>query len=405
MVKVMIRKIPENFLVQYQSFLSSLSVLIFFSSADIYLFDSGITPPIHFIVLLFGIASIPLFPSFFSRNYKYVPVSVIKWCFFYLFISLVFYLLAEQDEVVHQEFRDRIFSLIFFLIMLLIFSGKKIVQNSARWAILLVVLWNIGTYIYEIFNPGAWATLTTINDATGRAAGFYVNANKAGLALLYGMLLSLEMIPKNYRLAYTIVVFLGIVTTFSRSSIIAWFFLIVVFILRRIIHLRHILYLVLPAILLFINLEFVGHYLTSEALHLGISTYDMQTRIATFTSPGSRQASDDTSRKDVIGSALREFQKKPVFGHGLAYDQKWKADVRPHNIHLTYSVQHGIVGFLIAPLLAYSITKDARGETKKLTDSFLFLFLLSSIFSHTILYNRENILIYALTAVISKKSS
>jgi hypothetical protein len=394
----------NKFLLLYHCFLAILAVGIFFTATDIYLFDSGKFPPSYVTALALGFAATPLIPSFLSKNVKYLPFAILKWCLFYFVLTLIYYLLSIKNEIVKQEFNDRIFVVVYLLIMLFIFSGEAIVQKSARWAILAASFWNIYTYIYELFSPEVWVTLTTMNDSAGRAAGFYKNPNKAGLALVYSLVFAIQLLPKKYRLHFIIITFLGVLTTFSRGAIICTIILILLFFIKDVLYRHQLTYFFVVALCLILNLAVLGDYLKTEAVNLGISNYDIQTRIETFTNPSSRDASDDTSRTDIIGFALGKFWEKPLFGNGLAYDQQWEGEVRPHNMYLLYMVQHGVVGLFIVHLLAFSAIKSARGEIKKLGFFFLVLTSVSSFFSHTLFYNRESVMLFALMGVLSKQS-
>src|SRR4030067_615508 len=53
-----------------------------------------------------------------------------------------------------------------------------------------------------------------------RAAGMYVNTNISGLYLVFGMLLSVFVLPKRLRFGYCLLVASGVFLTFSRGAIV-----------------------------------------------------------------------------------------------------------------------------------------------------------------------------------------
>jgi len=58
------------------------------------------------------------------------------------------------------------------------------------------------------------------------AAGFYFNSNLSGIVLCFGFLITVDIIWSNFKLAYALFVFLGIVLTQSRGGITIFAFLL-----------------------------------------------------------------------------------------------------------------------------------------------------------------------------------
>ncbi|MBW4512541.1 MAG: O-antigen ligase family protein [Scytonematopsis contorta HA4267-MV1] len=393
----------KDFLIYYQCFLAVVSVAIFYTSMDNYLFDSGITPPPYVLNLCLAIASAPLWPSFFANNIKYIPSSVFKWCALYLFTSVIYFLLSYKNSLIEQENDNRLFCLIFFVTMLIIFSGDKIVYKITIWALLVATAWNIWSYALETLHPEIWITDTTVNP-TGRAAGLYLDPGKAASVLLYAMIFCINVLPKKHRLSFVLVIFLGMMPTFSRGGTVCIIGLVSLFFLKGVIPRSQFIYCLLGALFLYIIWGGLQDFLISEAVNLGVLNSDMENRIITFTNPTSRHASDDTSRVDIINYAWGRILEQPLFGHGLGYDQIWDGLIRPHNMYLTFMLQHGLLGSLIIPGLVFCVTKDAQNEAKNTALFFSFMMLVWSIFTHTLLDERHAIMMFAFMATLSKRS-
>ncbi|BDA68173.1 O-antigen polymerase [Rivularia sp. IAM M-261] len=395
-------KKTNNFLVYYQCFLAVVIVGVFFTAADIYWFDSGYTPPPYVLVLAVGLAATPLVPSFLSFNYKYFPNALLGWCIFYVVFSFLSYLLTIKNDLVNQELDDRILVVIFLCVSSFVFSGKDIVIKITRISIFCVIFWNIYTYIAELFQPEIWHTLTTFNP-TGRPAGFYTDPNKAACVLINALIFTVGLLPPKYRLPFCLIVFLSVFTTFSRGGMICMIILITLFFIKKILPKQQLIFIFAGVLALILNFSILGEFLESEASNLGIINYDLQTRISTFTNPTSRQASDDTSRLDVVTYSWQKILESPLSGHGFGFVKTW-GEILPHNMYLSYMLEHGIVGIIILPWLVFAVQSRANGEAKNLGLFLVVFTLIWSIFSNTVVYDRETLTIFSLMGVMSKKS-
>jgi hypothetical protein len=65
---------------------------------------------------------------------------------------------------------------------------------------------------------------------------------------------------------------------------------------------------------------------------------------------------------------------------------------------------HGILGALLVPLLAYTMVRNARGESKFIGWSYAVLFLFWALTSHTVVEDRFILLTISLAAAMTKTS-
>lgn len=387
----------SRILLYYQCFLAVAAVFLFCTNLDSYLFDTGVAPKPVLVIYGFAAACIPLFSSFPSKI-KYIPRSVVIAFSLYLAMSLISFILSPESEAVYEAVQARIRSVFFVMLMIFIISGDKLIENCVRLAMIAVIVMNLINNYNELLNPVIFGGL---ND-TGRPAGFYVNPNKASCALMLGMILNINFIPRKYRLLFILVCTISIMLTFSRGAMLIIPIVIFIFALYKLISRKQFICGLVVAVF-FIH-QFIGSskYILYEAVNLGLQK-NVITRIETFIDPSSSESDQDTSRVDVIPFAWQNFFEKPFFGHGIGYTSIW-GDIPPHNMYLFLMVEHGFLGLIIFPLLVLSLIINARGEAKYISHAFAVYILLWGIFSHDILSERFALLPFSLMIVMNVRS-
>ncbi|MGF1933176.1 MAG: O-antigen ligase family protein [Nostoc sp. ChiQUE02] len=386
----------HNLLFYYQCALAVGAILTFFTEISSYLYTSGIfsRPPLFWIVF-FGLASIPLLFS----NIKYISRSVITWCFGFIFVSLLwFVLLSIPAEIAVEELKKRILSVIFILINILIFSCNKNIHYLTRWAIFITVLMAVFNNIYEFFNPIAFNSLGT----GGRSAGFYLNPNSDGAALVLGMIFSVSLLQPIYRLPFVSIIGIGVLLTFSRGAILGWLVTVIIFTITSILNLHKLLYWVLGIGTVIISF---GSQWSEEILQNFSLNQNSLERIAWFQNISTSDSEDSAdSRLEVAQLAWELFTKHPFFGNGIGSTLTWNMEISTHNIYLYYMADHGILGAFILPLLVYAVTQHAHGETKYIGLAFAAFILLWGLFSHNVLEERYILIMFSLIAAMTAAS-
>ncbi|MFS0515899.1 O-antigen ligase family protein [Nostoc sp. UIC 10607] len=385
-----------DLLFYYQCALAVGAVFTFFTEISSYLYTSGSfsQPPLIW-VMLFALASTPLL---FTKN-KYIPRPVITWCLGFIFISLLwFVLLSIPGEIVVEELRKRILSVIFIIIMTLIFSSNNDIHIWTRWAIFIAVLMAVFNNGYEFFNPIAFNSLGT----GGRSAGFYLNPNNDGAALVLGMIFSVSLLHPIYRLPFVSIIGIGVLLTFSRGAILGWLVTVIIFTITRILHPNKLLYWVLGIGTIFISL---GSQWSAELLqNLSLNKNSLE-RISWFQNISASDSEDSAdSRLEVAQLAWHMFTKHPFLGNGIGSTLTWNMGISTHNIYLYYMTDHGILGAFILPALVYAVTQHAHGETKYIGLAFAAFILLWGLFSHNILEERYILIMFSLMAAMTAAS-
>jgi O-antigen ligase len=384
----------------YQSFLASISVFVFFTNLDSYLFDIGVGPKPLLLIFAFGLLALPLLLSDFSRIQN-IPASIIIGCGIYIAISLISFLLSNQSEAIHEILQARLRSVFFFVLMIFIFSGCKNVQQLAQIAIVVVLIMNIINNINELANPSIFGGL---NDS-GRPAGFYVNPNRTSFIFVIGTLLCITLFPIGLRFAFIILSIFGMMLTFSRGGLLIMPIVIIIFVIFKILPKSQVLITVATISIFFTQFGISGNltnFLIYQALDMGVDQ-NVIVRLQTFIDPSSSAGNDDTSRLDIIPFALQKFSQQPFFGYGIGHTEEW-GQIVPHNTYLVFMIEHGFLGVFLLPLFVYLIVKNASGKLIPINYAFAISILLWGIFSHDILSERFLLLPCSLMVSMNNRS-
>jgi hypothetical protein len=384
----------QNLIFYYQCVLAVAAVVVFFSDIDLYFFRTGQAPAPVTLVFLFGFGAIPLLLSIFSRI-QYFSLPIVVWCSSYLLISLFSFILFLSSDAGYQELRLRILSVLFFLIMLLIFSKYHAVQLSARYATIIIGIMGVINNIYELINPLVFGGF---ND-TGRPAGFYVDPNRTGCALVLSVIFGTGLVPQKYRPYFIALIGLGILLTFSRGAILGWLLVVLIFIKNNVISKNQLIYWLLGAGIV----AFVVGFSIDNLINVNQLPYGVRERIEWFENPTASEHSAD-SRMQILIAGWQLFAQSPLWGNGIASTIDWNYKISTHNMYLVFMADHGFLGSLIMPLFVCAVTQSTKGENSYIALSFTVFILLWGLFSHTILEDRFILLSFALMAALSVTS-
>lgn len=401
-----------KFLFYYQATLAIGSVLVFFTFIDVYFFGIGKLPaPVVSISLFIGAGFLLLVFTRFAIL-KYIPSELIIWCAGYLAISLFSFLVAVSfyaeypfvDEA-FPEVRIRILSEAFLIIMYLIFAKDPKIQNLTRVAICLAVLLAVFNNIREVSDPLAFQGL----NASGRAAGYYLNPNRTGSALILGMIFGIGILPKQLRMLFALLIIFGIFLTFSRAAILGWFMVMAIFIQAGVISRKQLLSWVVGIVtIISVVSPILSNIDINEMQRTGLINVGMENitgRLEWFQNPIANRDDSGDSRLEVVMTAWNMFVEHPLLGNGIASTQNlnnW--GISTHNMYLLFVTEHGILGIFILPLLVYVVTRKSRGETKHIGLAFSSFILLCGLFSHNIVEERYILISFSLMAAMNVTS-
>lgn len=339
------------FALAYRKVLACLCVGAFYTGMLNYLFLTGwlSVRPAVFIVAFLGLA-LPLLAAHGSlRMVLVTPLTL--WCGFYAAITMIWFMSSSQSAVASEELVSRLLSVTFILTVLVILADVR-AHNVARWSVLWSVLAGVGLNAYDLFNP------LTFSPFLGRAAGLYMNPNTAAVALVLGMVLSVEVLPVRLRAGFVGLIGIGVLLTFSRSGALLWVLATGLLVGTRA--------MTIGALVRFAGLASVvvaGLLAVSGRWQAAVGGLPLVSSDAWGRLRLGERAVDYSA--EIRLAAAREawamFRDKPIVGHGVGATAEWVLPESTHNIYLRHLAEYGVVGLAIVPLLAWSVLRRRAG--------------------------------------------
>ncbi|MCY7368815.1 MAG: O-antigen ligase family protein [Chamaesiphon sp.] len=379
---------------KYQYLLSIVATFLFYSNLPDYLYAAPIIPipPLVWI----GLITVLSFP--FLKKAANIPKPLLAWMVFYLLISLLSLLTVSGDEISFTDFRAKVLSVLFIVLMYVLFQQKSLIH--VKYTILAVVVMSVINNMLELFSPRLFSELNV-----GRPAGFYIDPNQAGCALVLGMLLGITAIKKPYRWIVIVVAGVGIMATFSRGAIIGWLFCTIIMISGRVLSDQR-RKIIVPAILLVLFLASINPLRLLSDYFKGDpsgANWDIMYRLEEFQNPSGIGKEDSAvSRQGVVAGAMVLFSQRPFWGNGLASTRKWMvADISTHNMYLYYMADNGILGILFLPGAVFAVVYRNKGEQSTILVCFAVFVSLWGLFSHEVLAERYTLSSFAILAAMN----
>mgnify|MGYP001270412744 CR=1 FL=1 len=376
----------------YRTILVVIAVAIFYSNSHEYLHQAySVGIPWHW-VLAFIILSLPLLTrQLITADILRLPIVV--WCFGYVWVTMVWFIIGSQSEMAWQEVRWRLLAIFEILSFLAIFLDAQ-ATRVAR--LTLVVAVHAGTMInvYELFVP------MSFSNVFGRSAGLYVNANTSAEALVLGMILAVTALPSWYRSVFILLVGGGVFVTYSRAGLIGWLIAVVGLMLGRFISTTHVIRTGLITLFLIglVLLPKADQILTTLERTRSLNP-DTQERLAWLMNPLGVEDSSSWSRKAIAREAWERVGEHPFLGGGTGAVHRG-LDIPPHNQFLSHMIDHGLFGAMLVPLLLLTLLWRAEEDSRCVVFIFSSVILWFSFFTHQLLSNTYNLLLLALISAL-----
>ena len=384
-----------------QLILAVISIAYYFTGYDVWLTIYAKPTATPFIVA-FALAAIILV---ILGSWKFFPSTLLAWCTFFVLVSVI---LASSESWVSKdgitsELPIRLISVTVVLTETVFFTRYQQVQIWTRRAIFVAVIYALGNNFYELVNPEIFTqtvdpALLDIANLSGRPAGIYLDPNRAGGALILGMIFSIGIIPASFRFIYALIIGLGVFITFSRGAIIAWLVVFAILLFQGAFKIRLTKNFVVGFIISLALLSFVGlSNLGGIELHS-----NNQERLETFFG-GS--AGEDSGRGGLAELARDKFIASPLIGYGTGADigaGGQQGGKGAHNGYLKYMVENGFLGGLFLPTLVFAVAWNAKGQAKDVALPFMAFMLIWGFFSHNILEERHILTLVGLMAAMKK---
>jgi len=365
-----------------------ISVTLIFLNLTIYL------PFVHLFPFPAYVIDILIFTFlvlFYLKKRIYFPYQNIiwKWIVYYTMLNIIYFIFspAGLNEVGYLKLF--IFLIFVMIYLILIFNLDDNQLSFTRKTLVFLAPIASFSLMIDYFDPGYfYLGFDTGTLVAGRAASFYLNANLAGGAMLIFLIFGIDMVPKNYRILFIIVIFLGLFFTMSRSSIMVMFLLLGIMFFQKKLYGHHLL-------ISFVGIMFFFTWLGTGGLDYFATNYDlkvtenMRTRVDFFSENSKSDTEDMNERKEVLMVALNMYAENPIFGSGYGATTFWDYKVSTHNTFAMNWADYGIFGILIIPLMfffsSYYIFKYGTQANKQLAWLVLIYFTFSSFTSHNML--------------------
>ena len=314
----------------------------------------------------------------------------------YLALCLATYVLQGGGDPV--VLRQRLLGVVVAVLGYLCFTSSDRALLAARRALVWVVLFSVAVNVYDITHPLSLVPADSEFATLGRAAGFFMNPNQAGAALILGFALSLGAVPPRWRVLYSVIVAGGVALTLSRGALVglALVFAALIFEGRTLrggqiakvaaltVGAGYVFWLVFSA-------ELQSRFNIDPALVLD--------RILWILDPSGRADFSQEERVDLAERGWLQFVASPYFGNGLGSTELWELRTSTHNLYLMLASDFGIVGWFILPLLLIAVV---RRSVLALTGGVAAAFLLFwALLSHNVLSEYYILLAISLMAAVS----
>lgn len=316
---------------------------------------------------------------------------LVRWLLVYFFASIYALLININANSAFDIFRTVIFSTLIMILITGFLDDIRRLQFALK-----CVMW--GMLFTTLMNAADFLMILPLSIIPGRAAGYYLNPNSAGIALSFGLILVTGKVPERWHTLFVFMSGLGIVLTFSRAAIIFYIFFLIyyIFFLKSVSKNVKIF-----SVFIFLGMIFYFNQKIINLFGLGSAgNSDLETRISFIRHPIENESdvSSDT-RVGVLKFAAERVINNPIIGYGLGYDHDLiynDQNVQSHDQYLDFLLDYGIIGAFILLYYFTWLRKRMNKKSKILFRNYLLTFLYFCFFSHNLFQEYSMLFIHAL---------
>jgi hypothetical protein len=311
------------------------------------------------------------------RPLPLVGSPLLVWIFAYFAITTTWGLWMTDGPDAILALRERYRSMGFLLAFFMLF-GEPLARRAGVLAVAVVTAFNSFVNIAQSVGLVDFTPMdqNAFGRVPGRSAGFLIDANVAGYAIILGVSIAIVEIPRAWRLPMLLVAAVGVVATFSRGAVICLAVLIIWLMVSRVINTRSVL---LVSLAIAASFAIAGSSLSSFLEARNTLNENTWGRL--------HLTSDDSGRGELALNAWQMFVDAPILGNGLA------ATNQAHNEYLRLAGDHGFLGLILLPALGLALCLRNPKAVP-----FAVALMASGMFSHTVLDDRASLLGIALAA-------
>jgi hypothetical protein len=378
--------------------LAPLWVIVVFSNLPIYIFTFILPPlvPLYWLGALFVLTFLALSrvpPR--ERDYSPIFLAVLVG---YAGICLIWYVAQGGGEP--ALLRQRLLGVAVCAASYLVFATNPAALHAARRALVAMVVLAVLVNAYDITHPFALIPADSEFSIVGRAAGFFINPNQAGAALVAGFTLSVGVVAPRWRPAYLVLVAIGVALTFSRAAILG--LVLVTFLLAfrgRSLSFRQ----VAAAVIVLASVSWITWLLVAAELEdrFHIDPEVALDRVFWILDPSNRSDFSEWERLMLLERGWEQFLGSPFLGNGLGSTELWEARSSTHNEYVMQASDFGVLGLFVLPAFVLAAVGTQRFALTDAAVTGLFL-LFWGLFSHNILSEFYLLLTISLIAALSR---
>ncbi len=318
-------------------------------------------PPKYFYYVFFVVLA-PLLILRFRALISYVISPFSLWAFALIMLNIAHLLVALSDG---DEGRVSVIGtgIQYTVLTVLLGFACSITQTKSYERIFPFVAVLIPTMvIVDFLSPGLFYPLGAEGTVAGRASATFINANKAGEAMLLTFLLAIPVLRPRYRALLLLLVGAGVILTFSRGAILGWMLLWLFLLVMKSVP-KYTLVVPLAAFgaLPLLVGSFQSYLEGREDLSAGVD--NLLGRLEFFRD-GVLDDGSGLARAQGLEAGLDLFLENPIFGAGAGATEVWLLPTNPHNQAVKLAAEYGIFGIAVLVALAVILWKGKYFQDK-----------------------------------------
>jgi len=385
------RQSGGSFLLWYQTMVLAAALAAIYANLPIYAYflNPGLLPKFTYFGIFFLVAPLIVLKSRSFGAYLLSPF--VRWAACFLVLNLIHLGLVAASNSwdgiyvydIHSDARQALIATRIQYLVFAVFLGfVAYISPYKNYLYVIVALMIVlpCAVVLDFARPGLLYPIDTEGAVLGRAAAMFINPTAAGEAILLVFLIGCSVIKAKYRVAFFALSGAAVVTTFSRSSIIAWVLLLFILVFKR--SLPKSAFITFASVFA-LSLALLGsfeNYVESRQ-ELAAGSSNILSRLDFFSS---FEFNDDSSeeRAGVIQAGWDLFLQNPVFGAGAGATHFWSHRGSTHNQLLLLAAEYGFLGVVLWIWLLVILWKGKFFAEKGLQVSLVFLFVFMSLFTH-----------------------
>lgn len=362
------------------------TVLVFYSNIAVFARVHGLSPipPAAFLIVI-GVVALPTM-ALVGNTWQVLWSPVSGWLAAYFALTAIAFAATAPAPGVIDILGVVLQGVAYLGLALFLFADPaalKAARTGVTWCVIAGVFLNIVDFTHPLlFSP-----------LVGRASGLYLNPNISALALVLGLIATIDSVSRKYRTIYVLLVCLGVLLTLSRGGLAGLSVALLGLIwTRRLVWSRVTIAAALLMVFVWVGILLAG---AQDTVAVGAQQLGEQ-QLGRLMS----QSTDFSTRVriEVAKAGWFEFLGSPLIGAGIGRTFLWSFPSSTHNMYLRGLAEMGILGGLAFPAVALCATLGLPADRKAVGRVFLAAWLVIGLASHNMLEERPELTVLAMFA-------